>query len=212
MFGLEGIAMMQQVIQSLQNGMNEGIYQVNSAIDNAVYIDPENQADAMAEAEVQKEVDKENSRIDKINTKVDDKIADTRQKVDEINQSFDQGVAKTKEKIKEVSCSDFMQVYRAARMVYWGKLAADYVKTNPDWLNNFREFGNSAATRLKQLGIEDATDSEMTETDSICARRDAMFGSPDAGIEPEMVPTTEAILAGADIPLESISMMEIAMG
>ena len=207
--------MMNHIIQSLQNGAEEGIRVVNETIDDAIYLDPEEQAEAMAADAVQKEVDKENSYIDKVNAKIDDDVEKTKQKVDKINQSFDQGVTKAKEKVKEVSQSDFMQMYRAARMVYWGKLATDYMKTNYEWLNNVKSFGNSMATKLKQLGIADATEEGpvQTETENICARRDAMFGSPDAGIEPEVMPTTEAILAGAEVPLDGLEsfMLEAAM-
>lgn len=201
--------MLNHVIQSLQNGAEEGIHVVNDAIDSAVYIDQGDAADAQAEAEAEKEVQAEQNRIDKINAKIDDKVEATKTKVDKINQSFDKGV----QKVKDVSQSDFMQVYRACRMVYWGKLAKDYVSTNPDWMNNVRSFGQSMATRLKELGLNDAFDTEATNTESICARRDAMFGSPDAGIEAELMPTTEAILAGAEIPeigLESLAL-EAAM-
>mgnify|MGYP004628411283 FL=1 len=197
--------MLNHVIQSLQNGAEEGIHVVNDTIDSAIYIDPEEEADAQAEAAAEKEIQAEQSRVDKINAKIDDKVENTQNKIDKINKSFDKGV----QKVKDVSQSDFMQVYRACRMVYWGKLAKDYVTTNHDWMNNLKSLGNSMATRLKELGLDDAFDTDVTDTESICARRNAMFGSPDAGIEAEMMPTTEAILAGAEIPeigLESLAL------
>lgn len=197
--------MLNHVIQSLQNGAEEGIHAVNDTIDSAIYIDPEDKADAQAEAAAEKEIQAEQSRVDKINAKIDDKVEHTQSKIDKINQSFDKGV----QKVKDVSQSDFMQVYRACRMVYWGKLAKDYVATNPDWMNNLKSLGNSMATRLKELGLDDAFDTDAADTESICARRNVMFGSPDAGIEAELIPTTEAILAGAEIPeigLESLAL------
>lgn len=197
--------MLNHVIQSLQNGAEEGIHMVNDTIDSAIYIDPEEEADAQAEAAAEKEIQAEQSRVDKINAKIDDKVENTQNKIDKINQSFDKGV----QKVKDVSQSDFMQVYRACRMVYWGKLAKDYVAANPDWMNDLKSLGSSMATRLKELGLDDAFDTDAMDTESICARRNAMFGSPDAGIEAEMMPTTEAILAGAEIPeigLESLAL------
>lgn len=197
--------MLNHVIQSLQNGAEEGIHVVNDTIDSAIYIDPEEEADAQAEAAAEKEIQAEQSRVDKINAKIDDKVENAQNKIDKINQSFDKGI----QKVKDVSQSDFMQVYRACRMVYWGKLAKDYVAANPDWMNDLKSLGSSMATRLKELGLDDAFDTDATDTESICARRNAMFGSPDAGIEAEMMPTTEAILSGAEIPeigLESLAL------
>ena len=49
----------------------------------------------------------------------------------------------------------------------------------------------------------------MTETEQICARRDAMFGSPDAGVAMDTSPTTEMILNGADV--SSIGLESLAL-
>lgn len=200
--------MMSRVIESLQNGVDEGVHVVNSTIDDAIYVDPEKQADAQAYDAAEAEVNAEQSRIDKMNAKMDEKVDNVHEKVNDINQSFDHGVQKTKEKLKDVSRSRFMQVYRAMRMVHWGNLAANYVSGHPEWMNDLKNFGKSAASKLKEFGISDATD-DMTETEQICARRDAMFGSPDAGIAVETVPTTDMILSGAELPvmgLESLAL------
>ena len=200
--------MMSRVIESLQNGVDEGVHIANSTIDDTIYVDPEKQAEIQAYDEAEAEVNAEQSRIDKINAKMDERVDSVHEKVDDINQSFDHGVQKTKEKLKDVSQSRFMQAYRAMRMVYWGNLATNYISEHPEWMNDLKNFGKSAASKLQELGISDATD-DMTETEQICARRDVMFGSPDAGIAVETVPTTDMILSGAELPamgLESLAL------
>ena len=196
--------MMSRVIESLQNGLDEGVHVVNSSIDDMTYVDPEEQAEAQAYDAAEAEVNAEQSRIDKINAKMDEKVDNVHEKVDKINHAFDHGA----QKVKDVSQSQFMQAYRAMRMVYWGNLAAGYMKSHPEWLNDLKDFGKSAASKLQELGIADATD-DMTETEQICARRDAMFGSPDAGVTPDMTPTTEMILNGADV--SSIGLESLAL-
>lgn len=196
--------MMSRVIESLKNGLDEGVHVINSSIDDMVYVDPEEQADTQAYADAEAEIEKEQSRVDKINAKVDDKVENVHEKVDKINQTFDHGA----QKVKDVSQSQFMQAYRAMRMVYWGNLAAGYMKSHPEWMNDLKEFGKSAAAKLQESGIADATD-DMTDTEQICARRDAMFGSPDAGVAVDTTPTTEMILNGADVStmgLESLAL------
>lgn len=200
--------MMSRVIEALQNGMDEGVRAINSSIDDAVYLDPEQQAENKALDAAEADVDAQQSRIDRINAKMDEKAQNVQEKVDRLNQSFDQGVHKAKEKLQDVSRSQFMQAYRAMRMVYWGKMAGSYLASHPDWMDGLKDFGKSAASRLQEMGIADATD-DMTETEQICARRDAMFGSPDAGIVADTAPTTEMILNGAALPemgLESLAL------
>ena len=196
--------MMSRVIESLQNGLDEGVHVVNSSIDDMTYVDPEEQAEAQAYDAAEAEVNAEQSRIDKINAKMDEKVDNVHEKVDKINHAFDHGA----QKVKDVSQSQFMQAYRAMRMVHWGNLAAGYMKSHPEWMNDLKEFGKSAAAKLQEYGIADATD-DMTETEQICARRDAMFGSPDAGVTPDMTPTTEMILNGADV--SSIGLESLAL-
>lgn len=200
--------MMSRVIESLQNGMNEGIHEINSSIDSMVSVDPEEVADKQAFAAAEAEVDAEQSRIDKINARLDEKVQTVQEKMSQVNQSFDQGVAKTKEKLQDVSKSQFMQAYRAMRMVYWGNMAGQYVANHPDWMNELKGFGKSAAAKLQEMGIADATE-DMTETEQICARRNAMFGAPDEGIAADTAPTTEMLLNGAELPemgLESLAL------
>ena len=196
--------MMSRVIESLQNGLDEGVHVINSSIDDMVYVDPEEQADAQAYADAEAEIENEQSRVDKINAKVDDKVENVHEKVDKINQAFDHGA----QKVKDVSQSQFMQAYRAMRMVYWGNLAAGYMKSHPEWMNDLKEFGKSAAAKLQESGIADATD-DMTDTEQICARRDVMFGPPDAGVAVDTTPTTEMILNGADV--SSIGLESLAL-
>lgn len=204
--------MIQRVIDTLQNGASAGMAAVNDSIDSAIYIDPEEQIEAEAQMEAEKEIDAENDRIDKLNAKIDDKVEETRSKVDQFNNSFDQGVAKTKEKIKEISKSDIATAYRCARLVYWGNLAKDYIAEHPDWAANMRDkvsqFGKSAATRLRELGISDYADDE---TEEICNKRDAMFGAPDATVEGEAIPDTDMILQGAVMP-EMTQVLELGLG
>lgn len=204
--------MIQRVIDTLQSGASAGIATVNDSIDSAIYIDPEEQIEAEAQMEAEKEIDAENSRIDKINAKIDEDVEKTRQRVDQFNAAFDNGVAKTKEKLKEVSKSDIATAYRCARLVYWGNMAKDYIAEHPDWAVNMRDkvsqFGKSAATRLRELGISDYADDE---TEQICNKRDAMFGAPDATIEGEQIPDTEMMLQGVVMP-EMTQVLELGLG
>lgn len=200
--------MMSRVIESLQDGMNEGIHEINSSIDSMVYVDPEESADRQAFAEAEAQMDARQSRIDRINARLDEKARTVQEKVAQVDRSFDQGVAKTKEKLQDVSKSQFMQAYRAMRMVYWGNMAGQYMAGHPEWMNELKGLGKSAAARLQEMGIADAA-GDMTETEQICARRNAMFGAPDEGISPDTTPTTEMLLNGAELPemgLESLAL------
>jgi len=205
--------MMSRVIDTLQNGAREGIHMVNDTIDSAVYIDPDEQIEAEAQMMAEAEVDEENSRIDKINAKIDEQVEKTHEKVDAFNKSFDEGVAKTKEKIKEVSKSDIATAYRCARLVYWGNMAKDYIQEHPDWALQARDklvqFGHSAATRLRELGISEYADED---TEEICKRRDLAFGSPDATVEGAAIPDTEMMLQGVTMPDAFTQVMELSVG
>lgn len=204
--------MMKEVMQSLYDGANEGINQINGSIDDAIFIDPEEDLEYRAAQEAEEELEEENHKIDEMNEKIDNKVEELQEKTDQINQSFDTGVKSAKAKIKEASKSDIATAYRCVRLYQWGNMAKDYIAEHPDWANNLREklgsFGQSAATRLQTMGITDAVDEDTAE---ICQRRDMLYGSPDAGIEEQMIPDTDMILQGATAPVLE-SGLEMALG
>lgn len=188
--------MMQKVLTTMQDGIQQGVNEVNESIDDALSIDPEEEL--YKEASI--EAEKEESRVDEANRKIDGKLETTRDRVDAINKSFDNGAREAKDTMRKVQQSDIMTAYRCARLYQWGNKAVSYIQDHPDWANSLRDklMGKSAATRFQELGLGEAVDEE---TEQICARRNAMFGAPDAGIAPDIMPNTEMILNGAAVPV-----------
>lgn len=213
---------LQKTVNAIYDGVNEGVDQVNGAVDDAIYSTPDEQADAEVSAQAEKlaaeEADAEEAKADSINDRIDSGVQDAKANVDKFNQSFSKGVQIADQKIKDAGKSDIATAYRAARLVYWGNLAKNYIASHPDWASSLRQnlgtFAKNASSKLYEMGTQADTSQvadTASDTDEICARRDAMFGSADAGIEVQPVPDTELMLQGVEIPVAD-TVAEVAMG